>query len=76
MRTNIVLDDILLAEAMKLTQVPTKREVVELALRELVARRKRKNVLELVGQDLIAPDYDVRAVRRGMNRGLRGGAGR
>jgi len=42
----------------------------------LVARRKRKNVLELVGQDLIAPDYDVRAVRRGMNRGLRGGAGR
>lgn len=76
MRTSIVLDDILLAEAMKLTQVPTKREVVELALRELVARRKRKNVLELVGQDLIAPDYDVRAVRRGMNRGLRGGAGR
>ena len=76
MRTNIVLDDILLAEAMKLTQVPTKREVVELALRELVARRKRKNVLELVGQDLIAPDYDVRAVRRGMNRGLGGGAGR
>ncbi len=76
MRTNIVLDDILLAEAMKLTQAPTKREVVELALRELVARRKRKNVLELVGQDLIAPDYDVRAVRRGMNRGLRGGAGR
>jgi Arc/MetJ family transcription regulator len=76
MRTNIVLDDILLAEAMRLTQVPTKREVVELALRELVARRKRKNVLELVGQDLIAPNYDVRAVRRGMTRGLRGGASR
>ena len=76
MRTNIVLDDMLLAEAMKLTQAPTKREVVELALRELVARRKRKNVLELVGQDLIAPDYDVRAVRRGMTRGLRGGASR
>jgi Arc/MetJ family transcription regulator len=76
MRTNIVLDDKLVAEAMKLTQVPTKREVVELALRELVARRKRRDVLELVGQDLIAPDYDVRAVRRGMNRGSRGGSGR
>ena len=76
MRTNIVLDDKLLAEAMKLTQVPTKREVVELALRELVARRQRRDVLELVGQDLLAPDYDVRAVRRGMNRGLRGGSGR
>lgn len=76
MRTNIVLDDRLVAEAMKLTQVPTKREVVELALRELVARRKRRDVLELVGQDLIAPDYDVRAVRRSMNRGSRRGSGR
>jgi Arc/MetJ family transcription regulator len=76
MRTNIVLDDKLVAEAMKLTRIQTKREVVELALREMVARRKRKNVLELVGQDLIAPDYDVRAVRAGMNRGRRSGSSR
>ena len=76
MRTNIVLDDKLVAEAMKLTQVQTKREVVELALREMVARRKRRNVLDLVGQDLIAPDYDVRAVRAGMNRGVRRGSSR
>lgn len=76
MRTNIVLDDRLIAEAMKLTQAPTKRAVVELALRELVARRRRKRVLELVGQELIAPDYDVRAVRRAMNRRSRGGARR
>lgn len=76
MRTNIVLDDELVAEAMRLTHAQTKREVVELALREMVARHKRKNVLDLVGQDLIAPDYDVRAVRVGMKRGARGGAGR
>jgi Arc/MetJ family transcription regulator len=76
MRTNIVLDDKLVAEAMKLTRIQTKREVVELALREMVARRKRKDVLELVGQDLIAPDYDVRAVRAGMNRGRRSGSSR
>jgi Arc/MetJ family transcription regulator len=76
MRTNIVLDDKLVAEAMKLTRIQTKREVVELALREMVARRKRKNVVELVRQDLIAPDYDVRAVRAGMNRGRRSGSGR
>jgi hypothetical protein len=49
---------------------------VELALREMVARRKRKDVLELVGQDLIAPDYDVRAVRAGRNRGRRSGSSR
>jgi Arc/MetJ family transcription regulator len=71
MRTNIVLDDKLVSEAMKLTKTRTKREVVELALREMVARRRRKNVLDLIGQDLIAPDYDVRAVRARMSRGAR-----
>lgn len=76
MRTNIVLDDKLVAEAMELTHAQTKREVVELALREMVKRRRRKNVLDLVGQGLIASDYDVRAVRAGMNRSARGGAGR
>ena len=69
MRTNIVLDDRLMEEAMKLTKARSKREAVDVALRELVNRRRRKNVLELVGKDLIAPDYDVRAVRAGMNRG-------
>ncbi|MBI4987233.1 MAG: type II toxin-antitoxin system VapB family antitoxin [Rhodocyclales bacterium] len=69
MRTNIVLDDRLMAEALRLTKARSKREAVDLALRELVSRRRRKNVLDLVGQDLIAPDYDVRAVRTGMNRG-------
>ena len=71
MRTNIVLDDRIVTEAMKLTKAKTKREVVDLALREIVALRKRKNVLDLVGQDLIAPDYDVRIVRASMNRGNR-----
>lgn len=71
MRTNIVLDDKLVDEAMKLSKARTKRELVDLALREMVAHRKRKNVLDLVGQDLIAPDYDVRAVREGMSRGAR-----
>lgn len=71
MRTNIVLDERLVAEAMKLTKARSKREAVHLALRELVNRRRRKNVLELVGQDLIAADYDVRAARTRMNRGSR-----
>ena len=61
----------LVAEAMKLTKARSKREAVDLALRELVNRRRRRNVLDLVGQDLIARDYDVRAVRAGMNRGSR-----
>ena len=63
MRTNIVLDDQLVADAMKLSGVKKKREVVELALRRLVTSAKQKDILDLVGQDMIASDYDVRAVR-------------
>lgn len=68
MRTNIVLDDRLVKEAMRLSNVRTKREVVDLALREYVARSKQRDILELLDEELIAPDYDVRAVRRRMTR--------
>lgn len=69
MRTNIVLDDDLIAEAMRLSGGTSKRETVDLALHELVARRRQQVILDLAGQDLIAPDYDVRAVREGMSNG-------
>lgn len=68
MNTHIVLDDNLLAEAMLLSHAKNEDEVIGLALREFVSRRRPKNILDLVGQDLIDPDYDVRAVRAGMNR--------
>lgn len=68
MRTNIVLDDELVAEAMRLSGAKTKREVVELALRELVARRSQRRILDLAGRDLIDPRYDVAEVRRNMDR--------
>lgn len=71
MRTNIVLDDRIVKEAMRLTGAKTKREVVDRALRELVARRKQSALRELVGRDLIDPAYDVRAVRAAMNRDSR-----
>lgn len=71
MRTNIVLDDRIVKEAMRLTGARTKRELVDLALRDLIARRKQADILALAGQDLIAPDYDVRAVRSRMGRGSR-----
>ena len=69
MRTNIVLDDALVHEAISVSGAKTKREVVDLALRELVARRRQRKLKSLVGQGLIDPDYDVRAVRRNMPRG-------
>lgn len=50
MRTNIVLNDKLVKEGMKITKVKTKKELVNLALEELVARRKRKALLRLEGK--------------------------
>jgi Arc/MetJ family transcription regulator len=41
MRTNIVIDDKLMAEALRLTGLRTKRECVELGLRELVEARSQ-----------------------------------
>ena len=50
MRTNIVLDDKLVKEAMKLTGKKTKRELVDFALHELVRRQKRLALLNLRGK--------------------------
>lgn len=66
MRTNVVVDDKLVREAMRLTGTKTKREAVDLALRNLIARGKQKHILALAGHGLIAPDYDVRQARREM----------
>jgi len=68
MRTNIVLDDELVAEAMKYSGAKTKREVVELALNELVMRHRQRQLKELQKMDLIDPDYDVVEMRRNMTR--------
>jgi Arc/MetJ family transcription regulator len=68
MRTNIVLDDRLVNEVMRLSKVRTRREAVDLALREFVSRSKQRDVLALIGQGVIAADYDVRAVREKMTR--------
>ena len=67
MRTNIVLDDELVAEAMKLTGAKTKREVVDLALRELLYKARQRRLKELQGSDLLDPDYDLFKVRRWMD---------
>lgn len=69
MRTNIVMDDDLVKEAMTLTGIHTKRELVEQALREFVAFRKRLDVRELRGAGLIDPAYDYKRLRDGGDAG-------
>ena len=69
MRTNIVLDESLVGEAMRVSGARTKREVVDIALRELVAQRRQRDLHMLPGANLPAPADDVRAERRNMARG-------
>lgn len=49
-RTNIELDEKVLREAMELTKMKTKKEVVNFATSELVKKLKRKKILELEGK--------------------------
>jgi Arc/MetJ family transcription regulator len=49
-RTNIELDEKLVGEAMKLTRMRTKKEVVNYALKELVRKKRRKKLLEFEGR--------------------------
>ena len=44
MRTNIVIDDELMRETLRLTGLKTKREAVELGLRTLVRLRRQAQV--------------------------------
>jgi hypothetical protein len=69
MRTNIVLDEKLVNEAFRYTTIKTKRELVELALREFVENHKRLDVRKLVGKVNLDPHYDYKKLRsRGKNK--------
>jgi len=50
LRTNIELDEGLVDEAMKLTHIKTKKELVNYAIRELVRKAKTRKLLDLEGQ--------------------------
>lgn len=63
MRTNIVLNDKLVKEAFKFTDVSTKRELIELALKEFVQNHRRQDIRELRGKVKIRKDYDYKKLR-------------
>ena len=50
MRTNIVIDDKLMAEAIKLSQLKTKKAVVETGLRLLIQIKKQDRIRGLRGK--------------------------
>ncbi|OHD13339.1 MAG: hypothetical protein A2086_14705 [Spirochaetes bacterium GWD1_27_9] len=63
MRTNIVLDDNLVNEALKYSDIKTKKAIINLALKEFVENKKKKNLLDLVGKIEFDNDYDYKKAR-------------
>lgn len=63
-RTNIELDEDLVEEAMQLTGAKTKRQVVQMALAELVRSKKKKDLVDLAGKIKFHDGYDHKKLRR------------
>lgn len=62
MRTNIVIDDKLMTDALRVTGLKTKREAVELALRTVLRLGKQAKIRRLRGKVQWQGDLD--AMRR------------
>jgi Bacterial antitoxin of type II TA system, VapB len=62
--TNLALDDDLILEAQKLGKHKSKREAVNAALDEYVARRKQVRIVKLFGKIDYDPAYDYKQARR------------
>lgn len=61
MRTNVVIDDELMAKAMALTGLTTKRAVIEESLRVLIQLQEQMEIGELYGQ--LRWEGDLNAMR-------------
>jgi Arc/MetJ family transcription regulator len=57
-RLSVTVDPGLLEEAKQLAKVKTKREAIELALREFVLRRRLEDLAELAGSGLVGMDVE------------------
>ena len=63
MATNLDLDPDLLDHVLQLSGEPTKKAAVTLALREFIARREQRKVVELFGKLEWDSNYDYKAER-------------
>ena len=61
-RTNIVLDDELVAKAMAKAGVSTKKAAVDVALRAYVREPDWQGLLALAGSGVLADDYDPKSL--------------
>ena len=64
MPTNLAIDDRLIEEARRMGKHRTKKDAVNAALAEYVARRKQRKILSLFGTVDYDPTYDYKHERR------------
>jgi len=63
MRTNIVIDDQLMEEALKISKTKTKKELIKIALEEFIRNRKRLNLKDIKGKVQFEEGYDHKKMR-------------
>lgn len=64
MRTNIKIDDNLMNEAFRVSNLQTKTEIVHQAIKEFIQKRKKKDLSELAGKITFFEDYDYKTMRQ------------
>lgn len=64
MATNLSLDPKLIERALQVSGERTKKAAVTRALEEFIARRRQRNILELMGKLEWDGSYDYKAERR------------
>ena len=69
MATNLALDDALLNRAMKLGVRNTKKDTVNLALKEFIERRLQKNILKIAGKIDFRKGWNYKKERKGRESG-------
>ncbi len=63
MATNLAIDEELLRMALEISGLRTKKDIVNLALKEFVNRRKQMEIIDLFGKIDPDPDYDYKKGR-------------
>ena len=63
MATNLAINDKLLLEALEISGLKTKKDTVNLALKEFVDRHKQLEIINIFGKMDPDPDYDYKKGR-------------
>ena len=63
MPTNLAIDDQLLDTALQIGGFKTKKDTVNIALKEFIQRRKMEDVISLFGKIEYENDYDYKKMR-------------